>query len=502
MTTSAEHNYIANYEAALVGLKNKPDDKLLQYQAVLSLARAGSLDFAITEYKRYGLDKVKNHEEIMALGGRLSKDQYLRRSGKAALNHARDAAHKYETAFQATGGYFSGVNAATMALMADMPDAVIKDRAKTILDLLPATDDLSSEDKYFTEATRAECQLLLGSSAKSYEDLRAAFDHDPLNYSAHATTLKQFRMITAKQGVDGDWLSDFRTPKAIHYAGHIFGTDKAQEPYLERLHIELSDIIQKQDIGFGYGALAAGSDILIAEALLAEGAELHVILPCDEASFITQSVAPFGQIWMDRYQSCRDQAASVTPLSSAASWPDPVQNRMTGHVAMGQAVLRAQTLAAPTMQLLIWNENSGHSYTATHAGDWAETGREQVIVPYPLKPNGSKPSSQSITDIYEILLLNDEKTEHIKLTAFFQLAHVKDSYREGMAVHLKTNLEEDHQILAALSEAARPYEILISESLASILAFLNEAEFKPVYAGQITSETGAIIRAYTLSIQN
>jgi len=53
-----EQNYILNYESAVEALKTRPDDRDLQHQAVLSLARAGSLDFAIAEFKRFGLGDV------------------------------------------------------------------------------------------------------------------------------------------------------------------------------------------------------------------------------------------------------------------------------------------------------------------------------------------------------------------------------------------------------------------------------------------------------------
>ena len=95
MTLFPAHDYIRSYEQAVEQLAQTPDDYDLRHKAVLALARAGALDFAIDEYQRYGLDKVRDHEDIMGLGGRLSKDLYLRSKGKAALKHAQDAAHKY-----------------------------------------------------------------------------------------------------------------------------------------------------------------------------------------------------------------------------------------------------------------------------------------------------------------------------------------------------------------------------------------------------------------------
>jgi len=120
MTPIQPHDYIQSYEAGMEALKTQPLDRNLQHMVVLALARAGALDFAMAEYDRFGLAAVQDHEDIMALNGRLSKDLYLRSSGAQALQHAKNAAEKYEAAFKNTLGYYSGINSATMAFMAGM----------------------------------------------------------------------------------------------------------------------------------------------------------------------------------------------------------------------------------------------------------------------------------------------------------------------------------------------------------------------------------------------
>jgi len=109
-------------------------------------------------------------------------------------------------------------------------------------------------------------------------------------------------MILEKRGESIAWLSKFYPPTAMHYAGHInLGLSTTDQ---KRLKLSVADKIQQNDIGFGYGALAAGSDILIAEALLAEGGELHVILPSNQKEFLEHSVKPFGAQWVKRFKTC------------------------------------------------------------------------------------------------------------------------------------------------------------------------------------------------------
>ena len=77
MKKFSQVDYLGDYETFVTQLKSNPDNLDLKHKAVLALARMGSLDFARIEFERYGLDKVRNHEDIMALNGRLSKDLYL-----------------------------------------------------------------------------------------------------------------------------------------------------------------------------------------------------------------------------------------------------------------------------------------------------------------------------------------------------------------------------------------------------------------------------------------
>jgi len=73
----------------------------------------------------------------------------------------------------------------------------------------------------------------------------------------------------------------------VHFAGHIW---QHPDKLGENLPLRLSDTIQSNDIGFAYGALAAGADIMIAEALLSEGVEVNFILPTDVETFIATPI--------------------------------------------------------------------------------------------------------------------------------------------------------------------------------------------------------------------
>ncbi len=498
MLAENENDYIRSYENALADLKATPRDQDIQHRAVLALARAGSLHLALAKYNQFGLDTVRHHEDIMALGGRLTKDLYLSSNGETALNFARDSAHKYEGAFKDTQGYYSGINAATMALMAQMPIETISDRAKAILDILPKSDNLPPADHYFIEATRAECHLLLDNLTQAQKSLESAISFDPLNYTAHATTLKQFKMILEKRGESIAWLSKFYPPTAMHYAGHInLGLSTTDQ---KRLKLSVADKIQQNDIGFGYGALAAGSDILIAEALLAEGGELHVILPSNQKEFLEHSVKPFGAQWVKRFKTCLTQASSIKIATERAPWPHPYINQLVGQFAMGKAILQSQKFSVAPCQLLIWDRSPKSSYTSVHAADWYRTDNTQIIIPLKPSRNQTMQMNEKASIISYVLKSSDEThSEYFEsatdaFNAAKGLRAGKSELRLGL--HVDIDGADSESELNSILEYGPPQSTLMSELFASILAYQTPENFNMNFAGLIRKDEQSYIRCY------
>ena len=502
MTPIHQHDYIQIYEAGTEALKSRPTDIELQHQVILALARAGALDFAISEYDRFNLAQVRGDEDIMALNGRLSKDLYLRSSGEEAKKHAQAAALKYETAFQDSLGYYSGINSATMAVMADMPNDRVDARIEAIEAILPTSSEVTPEDHYFTQATRAECFLLRGDVKKAAKALREAIDFDPLNYAAHATTLKQFMMICHKRGETSDWLSDFKPPRPIHFAGHIqLNMTPLEEDVLRN---SISDALQQKDVGFGYGALAAGGDIIFAEALLEQGAELHVVLPCQRDIFKRESVMPSGENWGERFENCLALASSVRDVTFSPNWPEKYLNRVSGFSAMGHAILRGQSLSAAPLQMLFLTDLGAPSYTATHAKDWAVGGRSQYriaegkhqSISLPVRPRVPSLPSAMKRAPDDNLTLYDDIIESVDAA----LARRISEKPIKTAMHLNIDSEDTEAVLDQILRNGAPQSLVVSEAFASVLAAVASEKYKITYAGQVGLGTAHPTRCYTVAL--
>lgn len=505
MPSHQNSDYLQSYEQALAALKARPDDLSAKHQAVLMLARMGSLGFAVSEYARYGLDEIRNHEDIMALGARLSKDLYLASSGKAALEHARDSAAKYEAAFQATKGFYSGINAATMALMADMPRDMVLGRVQSILDILPDAEGLNPEDHYFVEATRAECFLVQGDIEKARLSLRGAIKFDPLNYAAHATTLKQFRLILKARGQDAYWLKEFTPPRAVHFAGHIWDSSLTPLTHAgDKLETALSDKIQAHDIGYGYGALAAGADIIIAEGLLNEGAQLHVILPCKSEDFIAQSVAPFGASWVTRYKDCLEGAASLTELEGEGGYLQSDMQLLAGRVAMGQAIIKSRHFDNHAAQALLWDRARAGSMTEEIARQWQYINLEHIILPLSGLPekksetsSGQSARHKSIA-VKMIASTTGETMLFETLDAALQKA-MEMTAEQRTTIALAFDLKGSDDRLARIFAQSPAGSILVTEAVAGCVMVSGTARAAVTFAGSLLNDGQPPLRCYTLS---
>ncbi|RKQ96106.1 adenylate/guanylate cyclase domain-containing protein [Maricaulis maris] len=378
------------YDLCQDGLRDRPDDFWLKHRAVLCLIRSGALERASAAYHEYRLAEIRHDEDCLAVGARLLKALALESSGQAFARFARESARNYADVHARTGGHYPAINAASMYMLAGDPGPA-EIYARKVLYGSFDTATASREQAYYRQASQAEAYLLLGDLPTARSTLREAFRLDPDNHLAHATTLRQLRLLVAVLGLDSDWLAPLEPPRPAHYAGHIFGLgagegqlDKGQEGRL-RDTVEL--MLARHHVGPVHGALAAGSDIVIAEAALARGCELNVVLPAPVPAFLDASVRPFGEAWVHRFEACLEQAEKVVELTSDRRIVSVQTLNFASLVAMGMARMRASVLATEPLQILVSEADDAETpagFGTLHDRDvWSVCGLDQVRVPYP-----------------------------------------------------------------------------------------------------------------------
>ncbi len=377
----AEHlNFLGAFEILEPYLDEQENDlpSELLYLAILSLARAGATEAAQDLFDRYRLC-LGEDEASLSLEGRLYKDLFFAGTENAAGERALGI---YERVYRKTKGYFPGINAATLALLLGNPEKA-NTLAKQLLEMLEA-----QPDSYWKYATAAEANLLLGERDVMSRALRDALQFQPTE-EEKASTYRQLKVAGEFLKLESNVFGEIRPKTIACYSGQLLhglgrtpGIDPGDQPELREA---IANIIKKHDVGHAFGALACGGDILVAEAILESGGNLHVVLPFAPRFFREISVAAGGQDWAERFDRLLEQARSVHCLVD-----DPHSNfdllfRSGAQLAMGKAKLMANRTGAETLQIALWNgvPAVSESGTAYDIERWQAAGGVTEIIRTP-----------------------------------------------------------------------------------------------------------------------
>jgi hypothetical protein len=366
------------YDVAMRGLIEHPDALELKHRAVLCLASTGATRQAVTKFATFALDGAaatapnrKLRMDIATLKARLAKDAALARNGEERLSRLREAARLYEAAFVEAAAasnreaYYPGINAASLFLLAGSNKEATA-LARTVLEQLGS---LPPEQRgYFECISEIEALLVLGRldelrlRVKAARRLLAA--PGAIGLRDLASTIRQLRLVVAANRLEDAWFAELAPPRVVHYLGHVISAPGGGGRFPAAQEGEIAAAIEARiaeaGIGFDYGSLAAGADILFAEALLRHGASLHVVLPFNRAEFVEISVRLAGNRWAERFEECLAAAESNGTVDDATEDRYLGDDALFGYcsqLAMGLAILRADHLCTEAEQIAVWDGN-------------------------------------------------------------------------------------------------------------------------------------------------
>lgn len=314
---------------------------------IVTVARAGSLALAEQLFAEGGFDQARDNPAALAVAGRLAKDRALRAAPALRPALYRQAAAAYAAAAALDPQPYTRINQATLTWLAG-DRASGQTLARALLDWLDS-GVRPAETPYWLAATRAEAHLLLGDLALAGQWLAKAVALQSDALEDRATTLRQLGLILAADEADPAWLEPYRLGRIVQFGGHLGVAGAAAAA----LSAQVAAVLETHRAVAGFGALAAGADLIVAEALLARGAELHVVLPTPPEVFAAQSVVPYGADWAERFEAALDAATSLRWTSSLAGAYQPEANRLSADVAMGAARLQALRLDTGALQILV-----------------------------------------------------------------------------------------------------------------------------------------------------
>lgn len=331
---------------------------------ILRLSRMGANAQAWTAFGQDGWAGRADFDAVL-LTGRLRKADALAARGAERDRLLLGAAEDYAAAARLRRSPYALINAAALALLGN-DRATATARAEEVLAMLDSGDH-EPDLPYWLGATRAEALLVLGRATESAVALRAAIAASPAAWEDRAITLHQFVALLAATGADAGWLDEFRPGRVLAWRGVMaLGADDAAAAARVR------DAVIALAPSAGFGALAAGADILVAETLVERGAECHVVLPCDPDTFRAASVVAVDPAWGPRFDRLVEAATSLEVVGHAHAVP-AAAIELGDAIAAGMAIGHAQTLATGPLALRLRGEGDPPGADRTEAC-WSAAG--------------------------------------------------------------------------------------------------------------------------------
>jgi hypothetical protein len=275
--------------------------------------------------------------------------------------------------------------------------------------------------------------------------LRQSSEHD---LRALASTIRKLKLVVAAKQVDPNVLAELAPPSVIHYLGHIIaapgGRGRFPASQEESVKRQITECFANKDLGFAYGSLSAGADILFAEAVLEHNARLNVVLPFDIEEFIEVSVRPAGAGWVERFHHCFEAAATRRFATTDRYLGDDILFGYCSQLAMGIALLRANHTCAPVEQIALWDGKpaAGLVGTAVDVRRWKRSGMPQTIIPAsgttapattaPAAPvrNERRTRAMLFGDVHGFSRLTDEQLPRFVGSALGAFGRVIDDFRD------------------------------------------------------------------------
>ena len=399
------------YDIVAEGLKAWPQETRLRQLMALALLRSGAVQQALDLLQKL-VDENNRDEETMGLLARAHKDFANRATDPQEKTRQWRLAYEiYDSAYERTRGYWSGINAATIA-------RYLNDKERAVALANRVTDqclqELSRETEdpgelYWLQATLGEAALIRGEVGDAIKWYSQAGQGAAGRYGDLASTRRNARLLFTVMDLDPGQMqqieSCFQIPRVVVFAGHMIDQPGRLKPrfpnYLApQIYQKIADILERLDARIGLSSAACGSDILFLEAMLKREGEINIILPFIKEEFIKSSVSIIpGTDWSQRFETVLEQAAQVIIASD---------NRVSGNAMVyeyanllldGLAILRAKMLDAELIPLVVWDGGAGDGPGGTSSliQHWRSHGLEPEIIdinrllaePPPLKPEAA-----------------------------------------------------------------------------------------------------------------
>ncbi|HEX8137972.1 MAG TPA: TRAFs-binding domain-containing protein [Pyrinomonadaceae bacterium] len=378
------------HDVLLEGLKHWPMNVRLRQLQALALARSGATQRAnsilIQLHKEGHTD-----EETLGLLARTHKDLWARSADPEERARQLRLAHLvYIEAYTLSGGYWTGINAATMALLMGQREQaaqLAQEVHEACLMELAKTRD-GDANRYWLLATLGEAALILGQWREAEDWYAQAAALGRGRFAELNSTRRNARLIIdALGGVREPFEHYFQIPSVVVFAGHMIDRPERMRPRFppqleRRLQAAIAGRLKRLNAGVGYASAACGSDILFLETLQEMGGETHVVLPYNQKQFIEDSVEIVPQTdWGARFEQVLRRSTDVL-VASEQRMEGGVPFEYTNLLLHGMASIRADQLETELIPLVVWDGKRGDGAGGTESivNHWRAMGHRVEVI--------------------------------------------------------------------------------------------------------------------------
>jgi len=376
------------YDVVSAGLEIWPRDVRLRQLQGLALSRSGATERANTVLENLRRE-TETGEETLGMLGRTYKDLAATAATRKQCNEfLKRAAETYTQAYEATGGYWTGINAATMNLLIGETERAQALARKVRDECLEEIADASG-DRYWELAALGEASLILREQSQAGEWYARAAETGKNRFGDLHSSRRNARLILQHWNEDQAWIEQYlRIPCVLVFAGHMIdGPDRATPRFPSEFESAVAKEIQhKIDTlkpGFGFASAACGSDILFLEAMFDAGAEVSVVLPYNEEDFVRDSVDLIpNSKWRARFERVLTRSARVITASTQRIGISGISYEFCSQLLLGLAAIRCRQLDSTLIPLAVWDEKPGDGPggTASVVENWRKLGYEPEII--------------------------------------------------------------------------------------------------------------------------
>jgi len=309
------------YDVIAAAVAIWPSEIRFKQLQALALARSGAIGRANVLLEQLRRSGAKD-EETLGLLGRTYKDLALEAVGSRRKELLQRAAAIYEQAYKTTGGYWSGINAATMNLLIGEQERACRIATKVRRQCSKQVKDPRG-DQYWELAALGEAALICREWTEAKDWYARAGQERKHRFGDLQSSRRNASLILDYWRKDESEIEKYlNIPPVIVFAGHMIDRPEREPPRfppnLEREVAAMLDrTLTKLRPGFGFASAACGSDILFIEAMLRLGAEVAIVLPYEKAEFVSDSVDFVPQSnWRARFERVLKRAWSLPRINA------------------------------------------------------------------------------------------------------------------------------------------------------------------------------------------